>query len=88
MLGGPSVSLVAGVPANLTCRSHGDARPIPELLWFRDGVRLDEATFYQVRLKSRCQPLPIQGNGWFTQTTDSSRGEKGMRGQGFKCWNP
>nr|KAF6410239.1 kirre like nephrin family adhesion molecule 2 [Rousettus aegyptiacus] len=51
VLGGPSVSLVAGVPANLTCRSHGDARPIPELLWFRDGVQLDGATFYQTLLK-------------------------------------
>ncbi|XP_060041760.1 kin of IRRE-like protein 2 isoform X2 [Erinaceus europaeus] len=47
VLGGPSVSLVAGVPANLTCRSRGDARPTPELLWLRDGVRLDGATFHQ-----------------------------------------
>ncbi|XP_066205640.1 kin of IRRE-like protein 2 [Saccopteryx leptura] len=51
VLGGPSVSLVVGVPANLTCRSRGDARPIPELLWFQDGVRLDGATFYQTLLK-------------------------------------
>ncbi|XP_057566827.1 kin of IRRE-like protein 2 [Hippopotamus amphibius kiboko] len=51
VLGGPSVSLVAGVPANLTCRSRGDARPTPELLWFRDGVRLDGATFRQTLLK-------------------------------------
>ncbi|XP_063514725.1 kin of IRRE-like protein 2 isoform X2 [Pongo pygmaeus] len=51
VLGGPSVSLVAGVPANLTCRSHGDARPTPELLWFRDGVRLDGTTFHQTLLK-------------------------------------
>ncbi|KAL2762600.1 kin of IRRE-like protein 2 isoform e precursor, partial [Daubentonia madagascariensis] len=51
VLGGPSVSLVAGVPANLTCRSHGDARPTPELLWFRDGVQLDGTTFYQTMLK-------------------------------------
>uniref|UniRef100_A0A7N5P3V7 Kin of IRRE-like protein 2 n=1 Tax=Ailuropoda melanoleuca TaxID=9646 RepID=A0A7N5P3V7_AILME len=47
VLGGPCVSLVAGVPANLTCRSHGDARPTPELLWFRDGIRLDGTTFHQ-----------------------------------------
>ncbi|XP_021563323.1 kin of IRRE-like protein 2 [Carlito syrichta] len=51
VLGGPSVSLVAGVPANLTCRSHGEARPTPELLWFRDGVRLDGTTFHQTLLK-------------------------------------
>ncbi|XP_016076438.1 PREDICTED: kin of IRRE-like protein 2 [Miniopterus natalensis] len=51
VLGGPSVSLVAGVPANLTCRSRGDAQPTPELLWFRDGVQLDGATFYQTLLK-------------------------------------
>nr|XP_031312685.1 kin of IRRE-like protein 2 isoform X5 [Camelus dromedarius] len=51
VLGGPSVSLVAGIPANLTCRSRGDARPTPELLWFRDGVRLDGATFHQTLLK-------------------------------------
>uniref|UniRef100_A0A2I3GUK4 Kin of IRRE-like protein 2 n=1 Tax=Nomascus leucogenys TaxID=61853 RepID=A0A2I3GUK4_NOMLE len=51
VLGGPSVSLVAGVPANLTCRSRGDARPTPELLWFRDGVRLDGTTFHQTLLK-------------------------------------
>ncbi|KAL4825300.1 hypothetical protein H8958_020320 [Nasalis larvatus] len=47
VLGGPSVSLIAGVPVNLTCRSRGDARPTPELLWFRDGVRLDGTTFHQ-----------------------------------------
>ncbi|XP_055093188.1 kin of IRRE-like protein 2 isoform X2 [Symphalangus syndactylus] len=51
VLGGPSVSLVVGVPANLTCRSRGDARPTPELLWFRDGVRLDGTTFHQTVLK-------------------------------------
>uniref|UniRef100_A0A8C6AGS1 Kirre like nephrin family adhesion molecule 2 n=1 Tax=Monodon monoceros TaxID=40151 RepID=A0A8C6AGS1_MONMO len=51
VLGGPFVSLVAGVPANVTCRSRGDARPTPELLWFRDGVRLDGATFRQTLLK-------------------------------------
>ncbi|XP_015105754.1 kin of IRRE-like protein 2 isoform X2 [Vicugna pacos] len=51
VLGGPSVSLVAGIPANLTCQSRGDARPTPELLWFRDGVRLDGATFHQTLLK-------------------------------------
>ncbi|KAG5200692.1 hypothetical protein JEQ12_005226 [Ovis aries] len=51
VLGGPSVSLVAGVPANLTCRSRGDAHPTPELLWFRDGVRLDGAIFRQTPLK-------------------------------------
>lgn len=62
VLGSPSVSLVAGVPANLTCRSRGDARPTPELLWFRDEVQLDGATSYQVRCKSLCQPLFIQGN--------------------------
>ncbi|XP_059522748.1 kin of IRRE-like protein 2 isoform X3 [Myotis daubentonii] len=51
VLGSPSVSLVAGVPANLTCRSRGDARPTPELLWFRDEVQLDGATSYQTLLK-------------------------------------
>uniref|UniRef100_A0A4X1TE75 Kin of IRRE-like protein 2 n=1 Tax=Sus scrofa TaxID=9823 RepID=A0A4X1TE75_PIG len=51
VLGGPSVSLVAGIPANLTCRSRGDAHPTPELLWFRDGVQLDGATFHQTLLK-------------------------------------
>uniref|UniRef100_A0A2K5M8X9 Kin of IRRE-like protein 2 n=1 Tax=Cercocebus atys TaxID=9531 RepID=A0A2K5M8X9_CERAT len=51
VLGGPSVSLIAGVPVNLTCRSRGDARPTPELLWFRDGVRLDGTTFHQTLLK-------------------------------------
>ncbi|KAM5134284.1 kin of IRRE-like protein 2 isoform 1-T1 [Callospermophilus lateralis] len=51
VLGGPSVSLVVGVPANLTCQSRGDARPIPELLWFRDGVRLEGTTFHQNLLK-------------------------------------
>uniref|UniRef100_G3S0N8 Kin of IRRE-like protein 2 n=1 Tax=Gorilla gorilla gorilla TaxID=9595 RepID=G3S0N8_GORGO len=51
VLGGPSVSLVAGVPANLTCRSRGHARPTPELLWFRDGVLLDGTTFHQTLLK-------------------------------------
>ncbi|XP_021095102.1 kin of IRRE-like protein 2 isoform X4 [Heterocephalus glaber] len=51
VLGGPSVSLVAGVPSNLTCRSRGDARPNPELLWLRDGVRLDGTTFHQILLK-------------------------------------
>ncbi|EHH59484.1 hypothetical protein EGM_09612 [Macaca fascicularis] len=64
VLGGPSVSLIAGVPVNLTCRSRGDARPTPELLWFRDGVRLDGTTFHQTLLKERtpgsppCQALP------------------------------
>ncbi|XP_073741329.1 kin of IRRE-like protein 2 isoform X2 [Callorhinus ursinus] len=51
VLGGPFVSLVAGVPANLICRSRGDARPTPELLWFRDGIRLDGTTFHQTLLK-------------------------------------
>ncbi|XP_012586027.1 PREDICTED: kin of IRRE-like protein 2 [Condylura cristata] len=51
VLGGPSVSLVVGVPANLTCRSRGNAHPPAELLWFRDGVRLDGATFHQTVLK-------------------------------------
>uniref|UniRef100_A0A8C3W2L7 Kin of IRRE-like protein 2 n=1 Tax=Catagonus wagneri TaxID=51154 RepID=A0A8C3W2L7_9CETA len=51
VLGGPSVSLVAGIPANLTCRSSGDAHPTPELLWFRDGIQLDGATFRQTLLK-------------------------------------
>ncbi|XP_022380855.1 kin of IRRE-like protein 2 isoform X4 [Enhydra lutris kenyoni] len=51
VLGGPFVSLVAGIPANLTCRSRGDARPIPELLWFRDGIRLDGTSFHQTLLK-------------------------------------
>ncbi|XP_032246118.1 kin of IRRE-like protein 2 isoform X2 [Phoca vitulina] len=51
VLGGPFVSLVAGVPVNLTCRSRGDARPTPELLWFRDGIRLDGTTFHQTLLK-------------------------------------
>ncbi|XP_041510352.1 kin of IRRE-like protein 2 isoform X3 [Microtus oregoni] len=53
ILGGPSVSLVAGVPGNLTCRSRGDAQPAPELLWFRDGIRLDGATFHQTTLKDK-----------------------------------
>uniref|UniRef100_A0A8C2XX10 Ig-like domain-containing protein n=1 Tax=Capra hircus TaxID=9925 RepID=A0A8C2XX10_CAPHI len=57
VLGGPSVSLVAGVPANLTCRSRGDAHPTPELLWFRDGVRLDGAIFRQVRSKSLLESI-------------------------------
>ncbi|XP_013377790.1 PREDICTED: kin of IRRE-like protein 2 [Chinchilla lanigera] len=51
VLGGPSVSLVVGVPANLTCRSRGNARPNQELLWFRDGVRLDGTTFHKTLLK-------------------------------------
>ncbi|XP_047565355.1 kin of IRRE-like protein 2 isoform X2 [Lutra lutra] len=51
VLGGPFVSLVAGIPVNLTCRSRGDARPTPELLWFRDGIRLDGTTFHQTLLK-------------------------------------
>ncbi|KAG8524390.1 Kin of IRRE-like protein 2 [Galemys pyrenaicus] len=51
VLGGPSVSLVVGIPANLTCRSRGNAHPTPELMWFRDGVRLDGATFRQTLLK-------------------------------------
>uniref|UniRef100_A0A2K5ZQX1 Kirre like nephrin family adhesion molecule 2 n=1 Tax=Mandrillus leucophaeus TaxID=9568 RepID=A0A2K5ZQX1_MANLE len=41
VLGGPSVSLIAGVPVNLTCRSRGDAH----------GVRLDGTTFHQTLLK-------------------------------------
>ncbi|EGW03697.1 Kin of IRRE-like protein 2 [Cricetulus griseus] len=53
VLGGPSVSLVAGVPGNLTCRSRGDAQPAPELLWFRDGIRLDGTTFHQTTLKDK-----------------------------------
>ncbi|XP_055450871.1 kin of IRRE-like protein 2 isoform X1 [Psammomys obesus] len=53
VLGGPSVSLVAGVPGNLTCRSRGDGRPAPELLWFRDGIRLDGTTFRQTTLKDK-----------------------------------
>ncbi|XP_040832477.1 kin of IRRE-like protein 2 [Ochotona curzoniae] len=53
VLGGPLVSLVAGAPANLTCRSRGEARPSPELLWFRDGVRLDGTTFHQILQKDR-----------------------------------
>uniref|UniRef100_A0A8C5JY16 Kin of IRRE-like protein 2 n=1 Tax=Jaculus jaculus TaxID=51337 RepID=A0A8C5JY16_JACJA len=51
VLGGPSVSLTVGVPGNLTCRSQGDARPAPELLWFRDGIRLDGTTFQQTLLE-------------------------------------
>ncbi|XP_048225423.1 kin of IRRE-like protein 2 [Perognathus longimembris pacificus] len=51
VLGGPSVSLVAGVPANLTCRSRGNAHPTPELLWFRDGIRLDGTPLHQTLLK-------------------------------------
>ncbi|XP_013005276.1 kin of IRRE-like protein 2 isoform X2 [Cavia porcellus] len=51
VLGGPSVSLVVGVPANLTCRSRGVARPTQELLWFRDGVQLDGTTFHKTLLK-------------------------------------
>ncbi|XP_059131314.1 kin of IRRE-like protein 2 isoform X2 [Peromyscus eremicus] len=53
VLGGPAVSLVAGVPGNLTCRSRGDAQPAPELLWFRDGIRLDGTTFHQTTLKDK-----------------------------------
>ncbi|EDL24021.1 kin of IRRE like 2 (Drosophila), isoform CRA_b, partial [Mus musculus] len=53
VLGGPSVSLVAGVPGNLTCRSRGDSRPAPELLWFRDGIRLDGSSFHQTTLKDK-----------------------------------
>lgn len=53
------MSLVAGVPGNLTCRSRGDARPAPELLWFRDGIRLDGTSFHQVRFKSLCHSLFI-----------------------------
>nr|XP_058135098.1 kin of IRRE-like protein 2 [Dasypus novemcinctus] len=51
VLGGPTLSLVVGVPANLTCQSRGNAHPTPELLWFRDGVRLNRATFRQTMLK-------------------------------------
>ncbi|XP_076988188.1 kin of IRRE-like protein 2 [Tamandua tetradactyla] len=51
VLGGPTVSLVVGVPANLTCQSLGDAHPTPELLWFRDGVQLNGATFHKTMLK-------------------------------------
>ncbi|XP_006899775.1 PREDICTED: kin of IRRE-like protein 2 [Elephantulus edwardii] len=57
VLGSPAVSLVAGVPANLTCRSHGDARPTPELLWFRDGVQLDGATFHQTLKEGTTGPV-------------------------------
>ncbi|XP_055002507.1 kin of IRRE-like protein 2 [Sorex araneus] len=57
VLGGPTVSLVVGVPANLTCRSRGDAHPFPELLWFRDGVRLDGATFRQIQLEEESTGL-------------------------------
>nr|XP_042127166.1 kin of IRRE-like protein 2 [Peromyscus maniculatus bairdii] len=53
VLGGPAVSLVVGVPGNLTCRSRGDAQPAPELLWFRDGIRLDGTTFHQTTLKDK-----------------------------------
>ncbi|KAL1769579.1 kin of IRRE 2 [Sigmodon hispidus] len=53
VLGGPSVSLVAGVPGNLTCRSRGDVQPAPELLWFRDGIRLDGTTFHQTTMKDK-----------------------------------
>uniref|UniRef100_A0A2K6D3I4 Kin of IRRE-like protein 2 n=1 Tax=Macaca nemestrina TaxID=9545 RepID=A0A2K6D3I4_MACNE len=63
VLGGPSVSLIAGVPVNLTCRSRGDARPTPELLWFRDGVRLDGTTFHQVRSKFLSQTPDSKGEG-------------------------
>ncbi|XP_078002460.1 kin of IRRE-like protein 2 isoform X1 [Phascolarctos cinereus] len=52
VLGAPTVALVAGVPGNLTCRTRGGARPIPELLWFRDGVRLEGASYSQTLLAS------------------------------------
>ncbi|XP_072472377.1 kin of IRRE-like protein 2 isoform X2 [Notamacropus eugenii] len=52
VLGAPTVALVAGVPGNLTCRTRGGARPIPELLWFRDGVRLEGASYSQTLLTS------------------------------------
>uniref|UniRef100_A0A5F8G9R9 Kirre like nephrin family adhesion molecule 2 n=1 Tax=Monodelphis domestica TaxID=13616 RepID=A0A5F8G9R9_MONDO len=52
VLGAPTVALVAGVPGNLTCRTRGGARPMPELLWFRDGVRLEGATYSQTLLAS------------------------------------
>ncbi|XP_044524551.1 kin of IRRE-like protein 2 [Gracilinanus agilis] len=52
VLGAPTVALVAGVPGNLTCRTRGGARPMPELLWFRDGVRLEGATYSQTLLPS------------------------------------
>ncbi|XP_074074955.1 kin of IRRE-like protein 2 [Macrotis lagotis] len=50
VLGAPTVALVAGVTGNLTCRTRGGARPIPELLWFRDGVRLEGASYSQTLL--------------------------------------
>ncbi|XP_030742232.1 kin of IRRE-like protein 2 [Echinops telfairi] len=68
VLGGPAVSLVAGVPANLTCRSQGDARPTPELLWFRDGVRLDGATFHQTLLKEGT-PGPVESRLFLTPSS-------------------
>lgn len=68
------MSLVAGVPGNLTCRSRGDAQPAPELLWFRDGVRLDGATFHQVGFKSLCHFLFIQRDLGSTLISGSSRG--------------
>ncbi|XP_051846824.1 kin of IRRE-like protein 2 [Antechinus flavipes] len=52
VLGAPTVALVAGVPGNLTCRTRGGARPTPELLWFRDGVRLEGASYSQTLLAS------------------------------------
>ncbi|XP_068934661.1 kin of IRRE-like protein 2 [Petaurus breviceps papuanus] len=52
VLGAPTVALVAGVPGNLTCRTRGGARPIPELLWFRDGIRLEGASYSQTLLAS------------------------------------
>ena len=83
------MSLVAGVPANLTCRSRGDAHPTPELLWFRDGIRLDGAIFRQVRSKSLCQPfLAHSGKFRGPLRPQAHAEEKGMRRQRFKAWDP
>lgn len=77
------MSLVAGVPGNLTCRSRGDAQPAPELLWFRDGVRLDGATFHQVGFKSLCHSLFIQRDLGSTLISGSSRGNSSHSGLNY-----
>lgn len=77
------MSLVAGVPGNLTCRSRGDAQPAPELLWFRDGIRLDGATFHQVGSQSLCHSLFIQRDSGSTLISGSSRGNGSHSGLNY-----